>query len=83
MMTTILRLKESSLDLFNLKNKKDLKMVVWAHNSHVGDATATPTGGSDFQRNEKWNLGQMCRNTLDDVYIVGMFRFIFFMFFKS
>jgi erythromycin esterase-like protein len=29
-----------------------MKIIVWAHNSHVGDATATPMGGMDFQRNE-------------------------------
>lgn len=31
---------------------QDMKIIVWAHNSHVGDATATPMGGMDFQRNE-------------------------------
>lgn len=71
MMTTILRLRASSRQLFGL-SEKELKIIVWAHNSHVGDATATPMGGTDFQRNEplgvpaskvlplrKWNLGQL------------------------
>ena len=31
---------------------QDLKIIVWAHNSHVGDATATPMGGMNFERNE-------------------------------
>lgn len=64
MTTTLLRVKEL------LDNPK---VIVWAHNSHVGDSTATPTGGMDFQRNETWNLGQMCRNVLDDVHIVGFY----------
>eukprot|EP00438_Fugacium_kawagutii_P008784 Skav235599 [mRNA] locus=scaffold3336:38806:50212:+ [translate_table: standard] len=92
MMTTILRLRGHSRELFGLDEKElpircfqsflrcflelflkvlelssnissgfffwmmhfqqDLKIIVWAHNSHVGDATATPMGGMDFQRNE-------------------------------
>ena len=51
MMTTILRLRAHARELFGL-DEKDLKIIVWAHNSHVGDATATPMGGMDFQRNE-------------------------------
>jgi len=64
MATCLLRVKEL------LGNPK---VIVWAHNSHVGDSTATPTGGVDFQRNETWNLGQMCRNVLDNVHIVGFY----------
>ena len=36
MATTLLRLREQ-LD--------DPKIIVWAHNSHIGDSTACPTGG--------------------------------------
>lgn len=64
MVTTLLRVK-------NLLGNP--KVVVWAHNSHVGDSTATPKGGEDFKRNETWNLGQMCRSVLDDVHIVGFY----------
>ncbi|CAE7876132.1 UBE2J2 [Symbiodinium microadriaticum] len=74
MMTTILRLRAHSRELFGLDDK-DLKIIVWAHNSHVGDATATPMGGMNFERNEKWNLGQMCRSTLESVFIVGFYSF--------
>lgn len=43
------------------------KVVVWAHNSHVGDARAT----SMSARGEH-NLGQLCRQQWgDDVYIIG------------
>ena len=51
MMTTILRLRANSRQLFGL-SEKELKIIVWAHNSHVGDATATPMGGTEFERNE-------------------------------
>lgn len=53
----------------------DPKMVIWAHNSHVGDSTATNRGGIGFERNETWNLGQMTRATFgaDKVWIVGQY----------
>ena len=41
------------------------KVVVWAHNSHIGNSAATARGGSDFVRNENWNLGQMVRSVCD------------------
>lgn len=43
------------------------KMVVWAHNSHLGDARATRMG----QRGE-WNVGQLMRQKFgDEVVLVG------------
>lgn len=42
------------------KNKK-AKIVIWAHNSHIGDASATEMG----QKNE-WNIGQLIRNKYGD-----------------
>ncbi len=43
------------------------KAVVWAHNSHLGDATAT-----QFGKHGQINLGQLCRQTFgDDVYSIG------------
>lgn len=43
------------------------KIVVWAHNSHVGDARATEMG----TRGE-WNIGQLIREQYDtDVYSIG------------
>ncbi|CAJ1447992.1 unnamed protein product, partial [Effrenium voratum] len=74
MMTTILRLRAQSRELFGIDGQ-DLKIIIWAHNSHVGDATATPMGGMEFQRNEKWNLGQMCRSNLESVFIVGFYSY--------
>ena len=45
----------------------DAKAVVWAHNSHVGDASAT-----EMSRRGEYNLGQLCREYFDpDCYIIG------------
>ena len=40
----------------------DKKAVVWAHNSHIGDARQTDMGRS---RGE-WNIGQLCREEYGD-----------------
>ncbi len=43
------------------------KIVVWAHNSHVGDARATEMG----HRGE-WNIGQLARQSYgDDAVLIG------------
>ena len=75
MATTILRVKEAcgkskakqgaffpALDFADKHHDQtsEINVIVWAHNSHVGDATATPRGDvrADLQwGNEKWNLG--------------------------
>jgi protein-L-isoaspartate(D-aspartate) O-methyltransferase len=45
----------------------DSRAVVWAHNSHLGDATAT-----QFAREGQLNLGQLCREAWGDaVYAIG------------
>jgi len=48
---------------------KPAKAVVWAHNSHLGDARATDMGGA---RGEL-NVGQLCRENMgvDRVYNIG------------
>ncbi len=40
----------------------DAKAVVWAHNSHVGDARATEMGAARGEH----NIGQLCRQELGD-----------------
>jgi erythromycin esterase-like protein len=46
---------------------KPSKIVVWEHNSHVGDARATEVG----QQGE-WNVGQLARELyVDDAVLVG------------
>jgi erythromycin esterase-like protein len=43
------------------------KAVVWAHNSHVGDAAAT-----DMAARGEWNLGELCRRELADGGVYGI-----------
>lgn len=41
--------------------QRDSKIVIWAHNSHVGDARATQMG-----RGGEWNIGQLVREKYGD-----------------
>src|SRR5205807_4314336 len=41
---------------------KDAKAIVWAHNSHIGDARATEMG----LLREELNIGQLCRERFAD-----------------
>ncbi|PWL32703.1 protein-L-isoaspartate(D-aspartate) O-methyltransferase [Marivita sp. XM-24bin2] len=41
---------------------KDAKAVVWAHNSHIGDASATEMGAL----RKEHNIGQLCRERFGD-----------------
>ncbi|KAK9358173.1 putative erythromycin esterase [Lipomyces starkeyi] len=51
-----------------LAEKSGSKAIVWAHNSHIGDAQHT---GMGMHRNEI-NIGQMCREQYgDEVAIIG------------
>jgi erythromycin esterase-like protein len=46
---------------------KQAKVVVWEHNSHVGDARATEIG-----RLGEWNVGELSRQRYgDEVFLVG------------
>ena len=46
---------------------KDSKAVVWAHNSHVGNAAAT-----EMAARGEYNIGQLCRKEFgDQAYLVG------------
>ncbi|CAL1696156.1 unnamed protein product [Somion occarium] len=49
--------------------RKDAKIVVWAHNSHIGDARATDMG----RRRGEINVGQRCRELFgdDNVFNLG------------
>ena len=43
------------------------KAVVWAHNSHIGDASAT-----EMSVRGEYNIGQLCRNEFGgDCYLIG------------
>lgn len=43
------------------RHRPGVKVVVWAHNSHLGDARATEMAGDG-----EWNLGQLAREQLGD-----------------
>jgi protein-L-isoaspartate(D-aspartate) O-methyltransferase len=44
------------------------KAVIWAHNSHVGDAGAT-----EMSARQEWNIGQLCRQRFGSgAYAVGV-----------
>ena len=63
MLMTTMKIKE---------NIKNAKIIIWAHNSHIGDATASSNGGTDFSNNNTWNLGQMCRAMFSNTFIIGL-----------
>ena len=45
----------------------DSKAVVWAHNSHIGDAAAT-----EMSIRGEYNVGQLCRNEFkQQAYLIG------------
>ena len=49
------------------ENERPAKIVVWAHNSHLGDSRATDMG----QRGE-WNVGQLVREKYgSDCFLIG------------
>lgn len=48
-------------------NGRPSKLVVWAHNSHIGDARATEMGHAG-----EWNIGQLARQSYrEDAVLIG------------
>src|SRR5205823_12067102 len=46
---------------------EEAKVVVWAHNSHIGNAAATAMGWQG-----EFNIGELCRTALgDDAVLIG------------
>lgn len=48
------------------RRKKPCKIIVWAHNSHIGDARATEMGMQG-----EVNLGQLVREQHEKTYLIG------------
>src|SRR5204863_619741 len=50
------------------RSMEHTKLVVWAHNSHLGDARATEMGEAG-----EWNVGQLMRERFgeDDCFLLG------------
>jgi erythromycin esterase-like protein len=58
---------DALLEHFTARRGRRARAVVWAHNSHVGDARATQMG-----REGEWTLGQLVRERRgDDCVLVG------------
>lgn len=59
---------ESTLDRLISFHGKGAKAIVWAHNTHVGDARATDMAGDGM-----YNIGELARkqNSEKDVFLVG------------
>jgi len=56
-----------SLDRHLSVGRKSAKIVVWEHNSHLGDARAT-----DMARRGEWNVGQLVRERYpDESFLIG------------
>lgn len=64
-----LHMMETLVELDNhlsLPNKK-VKIVLWEHNSHLGDASAT-----DMGRRGEWNVGQLTRQHYEhEAFLIG------------
>jgi len=57
---------DTLLEILNYRGQTS-KVVVWAHNSHIGDARAT-----DMAIRGEFNLGQLVRETFaDSAYLIG------------
>jgi len=53
--------------LQSIRSHRDPKIIVWEHNSHVGDAAAT-----EMAARGEHNVGHLCRKAFgDDVFVVG------------
>ena len=59
---------ENMLESLNaiLQHHPEQKVIIWAHNSHIGDARAV-----QMAYEGKHNLGQLVRETFDDSYHIG------------
>jgi erythromycin esterase-like protein len=57
-----------TLQALRMRHAHEAKVVVWAHNSHIGDARATQMGDSG-----QLTLGQLCRQAFGkDAVLIGM-----------
>lgn len=70
--THMLETLNSIADHLETRFEKPAKIIVWAHNSHVGDARATEMG----EKGEV-NIGQLARehHGADDTYLIGFSTF--------
>lgn len=56
-----------TLELLLSTKGKDAKAIVWAHNSHNGNAAATEMGEMG-----EWNIGELCKKQYgEEAYLIG------------
>lgn len=71
MLMTIMRIRNRMPLIW--KNTDIPKIIVWAHNSHIGNSNATNRGGDDFSQNNTWNLGQMVKEMFPKTFACGFY----------
>ncbi len=71
MLMTIMRIRNR----FSQINDKVPKIIVWAHNSHIGNSIATSRGGTTFTNNNTWNLGQMVKEMFKNSINIGFYTY--------
>lgn len=71
MLMTIMRMRNRFQQIS--KDDKIPKIIVWAHNSHIGNSDATNRGGKDFTHNNTWNVGQMVKETFPKSKVIGFY----------
>ena len=69
MLTTIMRIRNRFQEI----TKQIPKIVLWAHNSHIGNSNATNRGGKTFTENNTWNLGQMAKEIFPNTHSIGFY----------
>ncbi|CAI2174940.1 14883_t:CDS:2 [Funneliformis geosporum] len=65
----MMELLKALINYFQRQRTKQVKAVVWAHNSHIGDARQTHQG----ERQKELNIGQLAREQfgIERVYNIG------------
>jgi erythromycin esterase-like protein len=71
MLMSIMRLRTRYRDISG-KNECP-KIIVWAHNSHIGNSNATNRGGAGFEQNNTWNVGQMVKEMFPKTIALGFY----------
>lgn len=69
MLMTIMRIRNRFQEI----TQEIPKILVWAHNSHIGNSNATGRGGKTFTENNTWNLGQMAKEMFPNSYSIGFY----------
>jgi erythromycin esterase-like protein len=72
MLMTIMRIRNR---FSQINNEITPKIIVWAHNSHLGNSLATSRGGNTFANNNTWNVGQMVKEMFPKSKSIGFYTY--------